>query len=72
MRAGILTNTHIKEVRGAFMDSKSLRQAEVVARFSSDHRGETLSFESNGVMIVVSYEPIARLIEECRKDRKGN
>lgn len=72
MKAGILTNTHIKEIMGAFMDSKSLRQSKVIERFSSDHRGETLSFESNGVMIVVPYEPIARLIEECRKDRKGN
>ena len=72
MKCGILTNTHLKEVRGAFMDSKSLRQANVLARFSSDHRGETLSFESNGVMIVVPYEPIERLIDECRRDKEGN
>ena len=68
-QAGILTNTHIKELKGAYMDSEQLKQVNVVARSSSDKRGETLSFESNGVMIIVPYEPIASLIAECRRDK---
>ena len=55
------------EVKNNGKENKTARNS-----ICSIHRGETLSFESNGVMIVVPYRPIARLIEECRNDRKGN
>lgn len=74
MQVGILTNTHLKEIQGATMNSKELKQCVVTARFTSDKHGETLSLsvdedKPSGYQIIVPYEAVANLIAETRKDR---
>lgn len=45
------------------------RPRTVVARFTSDDIGETLSLEASGVMILVNYADVAKLV--MRERSKG-
>lgn len=42
------------------------RPRTVVARFTSDDLGETLSLEASGVMILVDYRDIAKMVQRER------
>ena len=62
-------STKIKTMRGLFYSSSTANSAPVVCRFTSDHLGETLSLEANGIMITVAFEQIQKVIESARKER---
>ena len=54
--------TEIKKVKGIITDGKTMCPAMVIARFTSDHLGETLSLSDNDkIMIVVAYEDIEKM-----------
>ncbi|MGF6376869.1 hypothetical protein M2140_001947 [Clostridiales Family XIII bacterium PM5-7] len=57
----------IKQINGLMSDGKSIWKADVTVRFTSEKIGETLSLESNGVMITVGFEDIEKVIKKGRK-----
>jgi hypothetical protein len=60
-------------VKGIFANKDGMRKEPVTVRFSSDRIGDTLSLECNGVMIIVPFEKIQKLIEKTQikaEDRK--
>lgn len=65
-------NTHMKVVKGAYLNGMAFNKAKVWARFTSDDRGETLSLAVGTVQIVVDFDQLADLIEETRAARKTN
>lgn len=63
------TNTHGAEINGVVFSGAGLKPQRVFVRFTSDDRGETLSFEAGGRMIAVPFEPVEALIKETRRSR---
>lgn len=59
--------TLIRNLKGMTSRNGNLpRPNKVVARFTSDNIGESLSLEAGGVMIFVDYADIAKMVERER------
>lgn len=59
--------TLVRNLNGMTSRSGNMpRQGKVVARFTSDNIGESLSLEACGVMIFVDYTDIAKMVERER------
>jgi len=58
--------TVVKDIQGVVFTQSGNYKGNVVARFTSDHLGETISLEFGGVMIVVPFEPVKEIIKEAR------
>jgi hypothetical protein len=70
MKTGNL-NTHAIEIDGLLGLSGTLHKQPIIARFTSDEKGETLSLDVSGeIMIIVPYEPVKGLIEQARNAAK--
>ena len=55
--------TLIRNLKGRTSQHGNMpRPRTVVARFTSDGLGETLSLEASGVMILVDYRDIAKMV----------
>lgn len=62
--------TLIRNLKGMTSQHGNMpRPRTVVARFTSDDLGETLSLEASGVMITVNYADVAKLV--MRERSKG-
>ena len=62
-----MTNTGLRDIVGAVFDDDGLTKHTITVRFTSDSAGETISLAiSEVVMLVVPFEPVAKLIEETR------
>lgn len=59
--------TTVKNTDGMAFTGKENYRGKVTVRFTSDNLGETLSLQYGGVMILVPYEPVKKIIEETRK-----
>ena len=57
----------LKKIEGFVTNYLGLSKANVVVRCSSDRSGETLSLESNGIMITVDFEEIEAVMNKERK-----
>ena len=59
--------TLLRNLKGMTSRNGNLpRPGKVVARFTSDNIGESLSLEAGGVMIFVDYADIAKMVERER------
>ena len=59
--------TLIRNLKGATSQHGNMPKLKpVVARFTSDNHGETLSLEASGVMITVNYKDIEKMVERER------
>ena len=59
--------TLIRNLKGRTSQHGNMsRPRTVVARFTSDDLGETLSLEASGVMILVNYADVAKMVERER------
>ena len=59
--------TLVRNLKGMTSRNGNLpRPGKVVARFTSDNIGESLSLEAGGVMIFVDYADIAKMVERER------
>lgn len=70
----MLTNTGQITIKGIQIDSEqNYTEHNMIVRFTSDELGETISISRNDeLMLVVPFEPVARLIKNTRakKDAK--
>lgn len=59
-------STKIKDVKGFYATKKTIlpQQTDVVIRYTADYFGKSLSLEAMGIMIVVKYEDIEKIIKE--------
>ena len=62
-----MTNTHGEIMQGIVISRGKFSPAPVIVRFTSDKRGETISFQAGDTMIVVPFEGVKELIIETRK-----
>ena len=64
-------NTKIKDIEGMIVLRDKRAYANITARFTSDEIGETISLadERAGLMLVVPFEPVFRMITEARTER---
>ncbi len=65
--------TLVRNLNGMTSRSGNMpRPGKVVARFTSDNIGESLSLEACGVMIFVDYADIAKMVERDRSKHYGD
>ena len=65
--------TLVRNLKGMTSRNGNLpRPGKVVARFTSDNIGESLSLEAGGVMIFVDYADIAKMVERERSKHYGD
>ena len=60
--------TKLAYITGAASDGFTIERRRVAVRFTSDKSGETLSLalESAGIMIIVPFEEVEKLIRRAR------
>lgn len=58
--------TKIKMIKGLVSNGYDLQPKQVVVRFTTDSIGESLSLEANGMMILVPFEQVQKVIKAAR------
>ena len=68
---GATLNTHIISTPALVVSLNGRKKQTAQVRFTSEENGESISVQLAGEnrMIVMAYEPIARLITEARQER---
>ena len=65
-----MTNTHGKVVQGIVISRGQFSPAALLVWFTSDEKGETISFQSGDTMIIVPFEGVKELITETREGKQ--
>ena len=59
----------LREIKGFISDGYAIKSAEVIVRFTSDETGESISLQTDDIMIGVPFEKVKKMIERARRKR---
>ena len=56
----------IKTIKGFMSDGEKIKQAKITVKFTSDCIGETISLETAGVMFILAFKDVEKVIKKAR------